>query len=391
MKILFFVSSMHAGGAERVAATLASAWAKRGDTVTLAPTYTGKGDCFYPLDPAVRLEWLADRMSAAGRKAWPPLSKLHAMRKLVRETQPDVIVSFLTNVNVMVLLATRGMGVPVVVCERTNPAFSSSAGKLLQFLRRKTYPWAAKVLMQSQDGVQALRRMVPNVDRLDVIPNPLPPGIDELTVGAPSGLIAAESVVDVEPVRRNDRKQLMAMGRLVPFKRFDALIQAFGALAADYPEWDLTIWGEGPLRSELEQQVHGTGLTARILLPGRTSQPWHELAKADIFALTSRVEGFPNVLLEAMALGCACVTVDCPSGPREMSQNGKDAILVPLEDHDALVSGLAQLMDDGALRSTLGRHAAVSVRERYGLRQILAQWDTLFASIVVPAKQDGQI
>src|SRR5690606_5674341 len=80
MKMLFFVSSMHAGGAERVAATLASAWARRGDTVTLARTYTGKGDCFYPLDPAVKLEWLADRMSSAGRKAWPPLSKLRAIR-----------------------------------------------------------------------------------------------------------------------------------------------------------------------------------------------------------------------------------------------------------------------------------------------------------------------
>src|SRR5690606_22088118 len=98
-------------------------------------------------------------------------------RKLVRESQPDVIVSFLTNVNVMVLLATHGMEVPVVVCERTNPAFSSSAGKLLQVLRRKTYPWAAKVLMQSQDGVLALRRMAPDVERLDVIPNPLPPEI----------------------------------------------------------------------------------------------------------------------------------------------------------------------------------------------------------------------
>ncbi|AEC20674.1 putative glycosyltransferase [Pusillimonas sp. T7-7] len=377
MKILFFVSSMHAGGAERVAATLASAWARRGDAVTLVPTYTGKGDCFYPLDPAVKLEWLADRMSAAGRKAWPPFSKLRAIRTLVRDAQPDVIVSFLTNVNVMVLLATRGMGVPVVVCERTNPAFSNSAGKLLQFLRCKTYPWAAKVLMQSQDGVQALKQMVPNVERLGVIPNPLPP---ELRGLAP----------DASPARFKDRKQLMAMGRLVPFKRFDALIQAFAALAADYPEWDLTIWGEGPLREALEQQVQDAGLAARIVLPGRTSQPWQELDKADMFILTSRVEGFPNVLLEAMALGCACVTVDCPSGPREMSQDGKDAILVPLGDQNALISGLAQLMDDPALRDRLGQRAAVSVRERYGLQQILALWDALFESIAQQAKQGRQ-
>ena len=210
MKMLFFVSSMHAGGAERVAATLASAWARRGDSVTLVPTYTGKGDCFYALDPAVRLIWLADRMSAAGRKWWPPLSKWSAIRKLVREVQPDVMVSFLTNVNVVVLTATRGMGIPVVVSERTNPAHSTSAGTVLQRLRRMTYPQAASVVLQSQDSVQAFGRMVPGLRRVDVIPNPLPPDV-------PAAVHVARP--DAVP---SGRRQLMAMGRLVPFKRFDA-------------------------------------------------------------------------------------------------------------------------------------------------------------------------
>src|SRR5690606_11499713 len=241
---------------------------KRGDTVILVPTYTGKGSCFYPLDPAVRLEWLADRMGPTGRKAWPPLSKLRAIRKLVREVQPDVIVYLLTNVNVMVLLATKGLGVPVIACERTNPAFSNSAGKVLQFLRRKTYPWAAKVLMQSQDGVQALKQMARNVERLDVIPNPLPPGIDDYSTQTQGSLNLVQAAAAPASAPFNYRKQVMAMGRVVPFKRFDALIAAFAALAADYPDWDLTIWGDGPLRSDLEQQVQDVGLASRIALPG---------------------------------------------------------------------------------------------------------------------------
>ena len=386
MKILFFVSSMNAGGAERVAATLANAWASRGDTVTLAPTYTGKGNCFYPLDPAVKLAWVADRMSPMGRKAWPPLSKLQAIRSLVRDTQPDVIVSFLTNVNVMVLLAARSMGVPIVVCERTNPAFSTSAGKVLQFLRRKTYPWAAQVLMQSQDSVQVIKQMVPQLKRLSVIPNPLPPELADLPCAEAAGRSVAAAEDQTTASGAKGRKQLMAMGRLVSFKRFDALIQAFAALAADYPEWDLTIWGDGPLRAQLERQVQDAGLADRVALPGRTSQPWQELGKADAFALTSKVEGFPNVLLEAMALGCACITVDCPSGPRDMSQNGKDAVLVPLGDQQALEAGLARLMEDDGLRHTLGQRAAVSVRERYGLPQVLAQWDALFDAVSKPQR-----
>src|SRR5690606_9712963 len=146
-------------------------------------------------------------------------------------------------------------------------------------------------------------------------------------------------------------------------------------------------WGEGPDREALERQVRDAGLASRIFLPGRTSQPWEALRKADIFAMTSQVEGFPNVLLEAMALGRACVTVDCPSGPREMSQDGKYALLVPLGDHRALVAAVAQLMDDATLRDVMGRHAAASVRERYGLPQVLAQWDALFEDAAEPARQ----
>ncbi|MBF6616457.1 glycosyltransferase family 4 protein [Pollutimonas thiosulfatoxidans] len=372
MRILFFVSSMHAGGAERVAATLASGWARRGDTVTLVPTYTGKGSCFYTLNPAVRLVWLADRMGWVGRTFFTPLAKRFAIRRLVRDTNPDVIISFLTNVNVVVLFATRGLGVPVIVCERTHPAFSTSAGKWLQRLRRLSYPWASTVVLQSEDSVAAFTDMVPGMRKLVVVPNPLPPDLPE---PAPARS-AAEA-----PQRRH----LMAMGRLVPIKRFDTLIQAFAALAPDYPDWDLTIWGDGPLRDELKQSVQETGLSSRISLPGRTAEPWTELSRADAFAMTSEVEGFPNVLLEAMALGRACVTVDCPSGPREITQDGKYALLVPLGDQGALVRALSQLMADHTLRDVMGRHAASFVRERYGLDEVLHTWDGVIAAASEPA------
>ncbi|UYO93064.1 glycosyltransferase family 4 protein [Pollutimonas sp. M17] len=377
MKILFFVSSMHAGGAERVAATLASGWARRGDLVTLAPTYTKKGNCFYSLNPAVRLVWLADRMGWLGRTLFPSISKWFAVRRLVRETNPDVIISFLTNVNVVVLFATRGLGVPVIVCERTNPAFSSSAGAFLQRLRRVSYPWADAVVLQSQDSLAAFTQMVPGAKKLEVVPNPLPPDLRDLNL-APAA-------------SASDRRLVLAMGRLVPFKRFDALIQAFAALAGDYPDWDLAIWGDGPQRDELTQQIQETGLAGRISLPGRTEQPWQEMAKADIFVLTSEVEGFPNVLLEAMALGRACVTVDCPSGPRELSQDGKYALLTPLGDQPALCRAMAQLMDDSTLRDVMGRHAAASVQERYGLSEILLRWDEVIARAMPSAVEESKV
>ena len=371
MRILFFVSSMHAGGAERVAATLASAWARRGDDVTLVPSYTKKGDCFYALDPAVELLWLADRMGKRSGPLSSLIKKQRAMRRLVREKRPDVIVSFLTNVNITVLASTAALGVPTIVCERTNPAASSSAGPVLKRLRRLLYPWADLVAVQTQDSVSAFKKMVPGIRDLVVIPNPLPP---ELLAPHDGATLAARCRLDNGV---SGRKRLIAMGRLVPAKGYESLIRAFADLAAHHADWDLVIWGEGPLRAALTAQIGAAGLSDRVFLPGRTDAPWEKLACADVFVLSSLVEGFPNVLLEAMALERACVAVDCPSGPREISRDGADALLVPLGDAQALTQSLDALMGDPERRAQLGKRAAQSVRERFALNEVLALWDEM--------------
>lgn len=357
MKILFFVSSMHAGGAERVAATLASAWARRGDSVTLVCSYSGHGTCFYPLHERVKILWLADRMARwAG-----PFKKLWAVRRLVRETEPDVIVSFLTNVNVTVLLATRGLATPVIVCERTDPVYGDNLEPILMRLRRWTYPWAHRVLVQTGQSVAHLRQVASRVERLSVIPNPLPPDLPAARQHEPVG---------------TGRFVLMAMGRLHPVKQFDCLIDAFGGLVDRYPDWDLEIWGEGSEREALLAQIERLGLEARVRLPGRTTEPWEVMLRAHGFILSSRVEGFPNALLEAMALGLPCVALDCPSGPSELSDGGKTALLAPQNDAPALAAALARIMGEStAWREGLGAQAAASVRARYSLDAVLQRWD----------------
>lgn len=357
---------MHAGGAERVAATLSGAWAQHGHRVTLVPTYCGKGKLFYELDPQVQLVWLADRMGQVGRTPLAPLIKLAALRRLVKEERPDVIVSFLTNVNVMAILATRGLDVPLIVCERTNPGFSSSAGPTLQRLRRWLYPRASMVTVQAEASLSAMKECVPGLQRLAVVPNPLPPDLP-----APR----------IHGTEAPARHRLVAMGRFVPSKRFGELIVLFERLAPQFPDWDLYIWGDGPLRPQLQLKLEETGYADRVFLPGRTATPWAELLASDLFVLSSEVEGFPNALIEAMALGLPCVSVDCPSGPREITRDGEDARLVPLFDDGALQQALAELMADTQERARLGAAGAQSVRARYGVAQVLAQWDQLFAAV----------
>jgi glycosyltransferase involved in cell wall biosynthesis len=368
---VFLVSSLRAGGAERVAATLASAWAEAGHEVRLVPTFVPKGECFYPLSPKVQLHHLADEVQA-GAQPGLTLRKLRAMRAMMKRWQPDVAVSFLTNVNVMTLLACLGLRLPVVVSERTDPVHGEFAGRVLKALRRALYPRAAAVVVQTQAAIAGMNTDTPGARRVVAIGNPLPQGLEAF---------------ERAPEAPDAGCELAAMGRLVPSKQFDVLIRVFAGLARDYPDWRLTIWGEGPMREALQRQIDSAGLSARVRLAGRTSGPWQALACASAFAMTSAVEGFPNVLLEAMAIGLPCVSMDCPSGPAEISRQGQDALLTPPGDEPALAQTLARVMADADLRAQLGQRAALSVRERYGLPAVLALWQALLDSVIQEGKQ----
>jgi len=379
MKIMMLVSSMGSGGAERVASTLMNAWAKRGDSVELVATFSGRGTCFYKLADEVRLVYLADHVGKRRSRLGGYLARYRALRRLISQSRPDVVISFLTNVNVAAILANVGLHVPAVVCEHNNPAVDGRS-MLWRFAPRLTYPFADAVTVLTESAVAPFKRMVPGVQKPFVVPNPLP---DEIFAMAKPAVLPTLTQGAENTGPDVGRKRLVAVGRLHAQKQFNLLIEAFAALADSFTDWDLWIWGEGPERARLEALVSRLNLSGRIFLPGKTASPWSEMTASDVFAMSSKYEGLPMALMEAMALGIASIAFDCPSGPREIMRDGRDGMLIPPDDVQSFTEGLSRLFGDGDLRMHLGQSAARSIKERYSIECVLDQWSELFLSIGV--------
>lgn len=362
MRITFVISSLTSGGAERVMSTMANYWAQKGWEVTLITLGSRESD-FYALGDGVKrvaLDLLVkstNPLSAMKNN----LARVMRLRKSICESKPDAVISFIDRTNVLTLLAVIGLGLNVVISERTDPAVHR-IGKVWDVLRKLTYPRASAIVVQSATVQNWLKRTIRKTV-VNVIPNPI--SLKELT-GMPDK--------DAPGIKENSEKILMAMGRLGPEKGFDLLIKAFFKTARRYPDWRLLILGEGNERKSLEGLIKELGLTGRVFLPGRVRNPVHFLKQADIFAMSSRREGFPNALLEAMACGLPVISFDCPSGPRELIRNGIDGLLVPSEDIDALADAIAMLIENERMRSRLA-FSATDVLERFGMEKVMTMWE----------------
>lgn len=364
-KILFLVSSMEGGGAERVAAILASAWSERGWQVTLMPTFSGRGGVSYSVSPTVNLHFLADDVGNRTGK----LRRLLALRRYIRKTQPDVIVSFMTHVNIAALLAAHGSGVPVIAMEHNYPpAERFSLPQVYRILRIFVYKRAA-LLVGLTGPVEVWYQELFGSTPVATIPNPIQ-----------YPLLGNLPRIDPQKETGTNRQLLLAVGRHEPQKRFDRLIATFASLATTHPNWDLVILGEGSGREALIQQIADTGLEGRVLMPGFAGNmsDWYE--RADIYVMTSAYEGFPGTLIEALAYGVPSVVFDVKTGPREITDNGRRGILLPDNNHVVRLSrALEELMIDPERCEHLAIRA-VEVREEFSLRRILEMWDEAFAT-----------
>ncbi|ASW01800.1 glycosyltransferase family 4 protein [Paraburkholderia aromaticivorans] len=368
MKIVVVVNSLGSGGAERVATTLANAWADAGAKVQLVATYSGRGTIFYPVGPGVAVRFLADMVPGRSAGKLFFFLRLGKLRQIIRSERPTVVVSHLTNVNVMTILATCLLRVPLIICEHNNPLVDGRS-LFWRIASRLTYRFASCVSVLTHDVVAPYKALLPGVGNMAVIPNPLPADMPS----AP-----------MRPNGASGRFRVVGVGRLQYQKQFDLLIRMFSRLSKEFDNWDLYIWGEGPERPALEELIDQLGLRRRVFLPGRTNALWEELANCDLFALSSRFEGWSMALMEAMALGLPAVAFDCPSGPRDLTERGVSGRLVENGNADDFVAALRSMMSkSSADRQSLGRLGADSVRGRFSLARVTALWDAEFRKIGV--------
>ena len=356
--IVLVNSSMSCGGAERVTGILANAWVSMGLRVTIVTIHSAEGD-FFRLDPRVgrrSLNMSSQSDSLLGSVA-SNLKRVSALRRQLKSLKPSVIVSFQDQNNVLTLLANIGLRVPVIVSERNDPRMRSIP-RPWSVLRSISYKWADALVLQTNSlrewGEQLVRG-----ERIEVFPNPvLPQARDNEASGQESMTI-------------------VAAGRLVHQKGFDLLLQS---LTLCKKKWKLKVLGEGPERSKLEALTRDLSLDDQVEFVGQTSNPAKVFSSSALFVLSSRWEGFPNVLLEAMACGLPAVSFDCRSGPSEIIRDGVDGTLVKDGDVSGLARAIDALMLDESTRSNYSRRA-VDVLERFSVDKILNQWLKLISRV----------
>ncbi len=376
MKIALVIPSLGCGGAERVISVLANAWVRRGNQIVLLTFDDGTDPPFYPLEPRIQRLPLAIAGDSSGllNAIWNNGRRVAVLRSALTQIQPDIAISFIDTTNILTVLAARkacgiparlcfpvgdSQRLPVIVSERVDPS-QHSIGRLWEQLRRWVYPLADGVVVQTEAAAAYFSDCSEQLQaRIQAIPNPVlePPQSRDPVNACPSKTRTA-----------------IAVGRLVPQKGYDLLLHAFAQIQAHHPDWNLTILGDGPLRSDLESLQQRLGLTGRVKLPGRQADLPTAFHQADLFVLSSRFEGFPNALCEAMACGLPAIATDCPSGPRDIIRDRIDGILVSNENVDALAHAMHQLMANETARQTLSTRAK-EITKRFSIDRILEMWE----------------
>ncbi len=376
MKIIYCLQGLkRTGGIERVTTTKANYWTEQGHEVHIITTDQGDAPLAFQLDERVQHHDIGmdyEQDNRLGR--WERMRALRAKRTIHR----DRLSSLLCAIRADIVVSTFFQEAPIL------PTIQDGSKKILElhssmYRRVFMYPASARLLrLYGYYRIWQDKRLARQYDRfvvlthedrgywgeipgIETIPNPLP-----FTTDTPSECLSP---------------RVLAVGRYEYEKNFSTLIDLWAGIASRHPEWTLEILGDGPLRPQLEAQVHTLGLEGRVLLSRFDTDVQAHYRSASAITLLSEYEGLPMVLLEAQAMGLPIVAYTCKTGPRDIVTDASDGYLVPAGDASALAERLEYLITNPTQRIAFGKAAQASA-QRFALPTIMHRWTTLFQSLL---------
>lgn len=357
MRITLVIPSLDRGGAERVLSELANYLVRKNHHVTLVTLSSPSCQPSYPLDPRVVLHQTHSFSAVTARpitRVIDAFGRLYKLRKAILASRPQVVLSFIDVMNITTLLAMKGTKIPTIVAERVDPNHHRIP-RPYDWLRRKIYPQSFRLVVQTNDALGYFSKALQKKSKIIANPSFFP---------SSSGKIILQ-----------DPKVILSVGRLVPQKDHVTLIQAMAKVITRFPAIVLKIHGKGPLHAQLQILINTLGLEKNVFLAGMTSDTEKALQETDLFVLPSLYEGFPNALMEAMAMGVPCIASNC-SGNRDLIDPNQNGHLFPVGNHGALAEKMIALLENPAQRQLFSENGQKKA-QTYGPDIIFSEWESL--------------
>lgn len=348
MKILFCINSLGYGGAEKSLSSVANGLCLRNHEVSVCTLKTQA--ITQKLNPAVQVVELPEFSGHAIKR----VRQLRQLCRLCKQEKPDLLVSFLTMPNMLCAIAGCMTNTPVIISERGDPYTATSLTSRLIY---GTYRLAKGAVFQT-DGAKAFfnRSMQ---QKGTVIPNPVV--LKDDTVFADYG---------------TETKSIVFAARFeLRQKRQDLMLRAFARVLEKYPDYRLDFYGDGQDEQSVKELVREMGLEESVVFNGVSATLLQDMAKAEMFVLSSDYEGIPNSLIEAMAIGLPCISTDCsPGGARMLIEDGVNGIIVPKDDEQALANAICRFIEDRNFAVVCGENAK-QIRQRFAPERIIDMWE----------------
>jgi GalNAc-alpha-(1->4)-GalNAc-alpha-(1->3)-diNAcBac-PP-undecaprenol alpha-1,4-N-acetyl-D-galactosaminyltransferase len=360
MRISLVISSLSAGGAEKVMSELANYLDDIGYNVSLITLDNPNNKPFYPLNKTINLIQV-NQISEGNNiilRICKLLKRILVLRKTLKKTKPDIIISFMDVINVTTLISSINLKTPVVVSERIDPNFH-----LIPFLYKKLrlflYPKAQKVIVQTKSSAEYFSLKTQKL--IQIIPNPV-------------------KKFNEEKIFKSEIIKIISLGRLDFQKDHKTLIKAFSFVSKQYPKLQLFIYGQGSEKNNLENLIKFLKLEEKVFLKGVTSDVESALLEGDIFVFPSMYEGFPNALCEAMSLGLPVIASNC-SGNIDIIKDHFNGRIFPIGNVEVLANLMIEIIEDSQQRKTIAENAK-KISDELNADKILKVWKYLIESLI---------